>query len=231
MNLFEMNWIFYIFVINVKHKCITIMFATDAKTGELETRIIEAANKIFLKNGIYAATMGQIAEEASISRTSLNYYFRSKKRLLMHVINDIEEKIIPSVSHLINDEKLTATEKIELFVDEYLSMVIKYPMVPNFILSELSRDPDWIIQFFRQKGLNFEKFKIQIEDEISKGQLNSFKLEELFSNVLGLCLFPALSKPILMEFFFDHNESELVLFMDSRKDQVKKVLNSWLKPA
>jgi len=54
------------------------MTTTNIGFTEIETKIFEAANNVFLKYGIDSATMGQIADETGISRTSLNYYFRSK---------------------------------------------------------------------------------------------------------------------------------------------------------
>jgi AcrR family transcriptional regulator len=205
------------------------MIVIDNKASEIEVKIIEVANKVFLKKGIQGTTMGQIADEAGISRTSLNYYFRSKKHLVIHVVNGLENKIVPAVSSLINNEELTILEKIQLFVDEYLSLISKYPMIPNFIFSELSQDPEWFFQALRQRDLDFEKFIIQMDKEISKGQINSFTMEELFVNVFGLCAFPVLIKPILMEFFFQNNKEEIDKFMDLRKNQVKRLINCWLE--
>jgi len=102
-------------------------------------------------------------------------------------------------------------------------------MIPNFIFSELSQDPEWFFQALRQRDLDFEKFIIQMDKEISKGQINSFTMEELFVNVFGLCAFPVLIKPILMEFFFQNNKEEIDKFMDLRKNQVKRLINCWLE--
>ncbi len=51
----------------------------------------------------------------------------------------------------------------------------------------------------------------------------------LYVNIFGLCVLPVINKPLLMEFFFNNNKIELADFLDSRKKQVKQVLNSWLK--
>lgn len=206
------------------------MITANISITEIETKIIEAANNVFLKHGIDSTTMGQIADEAGISRTSLNYYFRSKNHLVQKVINNLENKIVPTVSFLIKDENMPLIVKIELFVDEYLDLVTKYPMVPSFILWELTREPNWIIQFFKERNLNFERLTIQITEEVKMGKVIPFKLEDLFVNILGLCAFPFVSKPLLMEFFFDQNEEKLAQFVASRKIEVKRILRNWLKP-
>ena len=206
------------------------MITVNNDSTDIETKIIEAANNVFFKYGVDKSTMGQIADEAGISRTSLNYYFRSKRNLLQKVIISLENKIVPTISILINDDNLSAIDKIESFVDEYINLIIKYPMIPTFMVSELLREPNWIFEFIRQNNLDFEKIFLQINDEIAQGELIPFKFEDLFVNVISLCAFPLVAKPLLMEFFFDKNEEKLAQFMVSRKIEVKRILRKWLKP-
>jgi len=103
-------------------------------------------------------------------------------------------------------------------------------MIPTFMVSELLREPNWIFEFIRQNNLDFEKIFLQINDEIAQGELIPFKFEDLFVNVISLCAFPLVAKPLLMEFFFDKNEEKLAQFMVSRKIEVKRILRKWLKP-
>lgn len=204
------------------------MMQINSDVNEIEIKIIDAANRVFLKHGVDATTMGQIADEAGISRTSLNYYFRSKKQLFQVVLNNLENKIIPTVSKLINDENITVIEKVEIFVDEYISLIVKYPMVPAFILSEMRHEPEWIVDFFKKRNLNFEKLIKQIQTEVDEGKIKSFRLVDLMVNVIGLCVFPVLSQPILFEFFFNNTDSEFCEYMNKRKNDVKWLLRSWL---
>jgi len=206
------------------------MITDNIEITEIETKIIEAANTVVLKYGVDSATMGQIAAEAGISRTSLNYYFRSKNRLLEKVFSLLESKIIPATLFLIEDESIRMIDKIELFVDKYIDLIAKYPMVPSFIVWELSHDPNWIMQLIQQRNLNFEKLSIQIAEEVEIGTVIPFKFEDLFANIFGLCALPFVTKPVLMELFFDQNEEELSLFIASRKIEVKRILRNWLKP-
>jgi len=206
------------------------MITDNIEITEIETKIIDAANKVFLKYGVDSATMGQISEEAGISRTSLNYYFRSKNHLVKKVLSELENKIVPAVSYLVNDENMPLIVKIESFVDEYIDHITKNPMVPSFIVWELTRDPNWIIQFLKHRDINFDKLTIQINNDIKTGKVISFNYEDLFVNILGLCAFPFVTKALLLEFFFEHKEEKLSLFMDSRKIEVKRILRNWLKP-
>jgi len=206
------------------------MLTTTNDITEIETKIIEAANYVFLKYGVDSTTMGQIAVEAGISRTSLNYYFRSKNHLVKKVLDNLENKIVPAVSALINDENMPLVGKIELFTDKYIDLITKYPMVPSFIIWELNREPNWIIQLVKQRNLNLDKLAIQIADEVKAGKVIPFRLEDLFVNIIGLCAFPIITKALLMEFFFEQKSEKLSQFMVSRKIDVKRILRNWLKP-
>ncbi|MGE4586931.1 MAG: TetR/AcrR family transcriptional regulator [Mangrovibacterium sp.] len=196
-----------------------------------ETRIIEAANKVFLKYGVDGTTMSQIADEANISRTSLHYYFRNKAHLFQKVLESVQGRVIPTLSKIINAE-MPVFSKIEMFVNEYTDLIMDNPMIPGFLFMEMQREAKWIINLLKNQiqDLNFEKLNIQIEKEIAEGKINPFKLEDLYANIIGMSVFPLLSKPIFMEFIFNHNEEKFYDFMISRKKDVMSVIENWLKP-
>ena len=50
-----------------------------SQLGESEVKIIEAAKQVFLEKGLENAKMQDIADTAGISRTALNYYYRTKR--------------------------------------------------------------------------------------------------------------------------------------------------------
>jgi TetR/AcrR family transcriptional regulator len=198
-------------------------------TMDPETRIIEAANKVFLKNGVSGTTMSQIADEANISRTSLHYYFRNKTRLFQKVLDTIRDRVIPTLSEIINAE-VPVISKIEMFVNEYIDLIMNNPMIPGFLFMEMQRDANWIVELFRTQNLNFDKLTAQIEQEITDGKIKPFRLEDLYANIMGMSVFPLLAKPVFMEFMFDHNEKEFYNFMTSRKKIIMSVIDNWLTP-
>lgn len=199
-------------------------------TMDPETRIIEAANKVFLRYGVDGTTMSQIADEANISRTSLHYYFRNKAHLFQKVLETIQGKVIPTLSEII-DAEVPVFSKIEMFINEYIDLIMDNPMIPGFLFMEMQRDTKWITNLFKTQNLNFDKLKIQIEKEVTEGKIKPFKLEELFANIVGMSVFPLLGKPVFMEFIFDHDEEKFHDFMISRKKDVMSVIENWLKPS
>lgn len=53
---------------------------------DTETKIKNAATDLLLKDGNFGLSMTDIAEKSEVSRTVINYYFRSKENLLLLLI-------------------------------------------------------------------------------------------------------------------------------------------------
>ena len=61
----------------------------------LEDKIISSAKRVFLEKGFEKAKMQEIADTAGISRTALNYYFRTKDNLFYSIVNQIFDGLLP----------------------------------------------------------------------------------------------------------------------------------------
>lgn len=61
----------------------------------IEQQIIQVARQVFIEKGFAEASMTDIARCAGISRTVLNYYFRTKEKLFAAVFSDIIHDFIP----------------------------------------------------------------------------------------------------------------------------------------
>jgi len=194
-----------------------------------EVLIVEAACKVFIRHGVDKSTMLQVADEAGIGRTSLHYYFRSKANLYKRVFQSIEDKIFPTISKIV-DNDLPVLGKIVMFINEYNDLIIKNPLIPGFLAIEMQRNPDWILNLIKSRGLDFEKVMVQVDQEISEGKIRPFSFVDLFANVVGMSVLPLLSKPIYMEFFFDQDTDEFNKFMVNRKKTIISVIERWLEP-
>nr|MBP6793720.1 helix-turn-helix transcriptional regulator [Saprospiraceae bacterium] len=61
--------------------------------SDTEIRIIAAAERIFLLKGLDGARMQDIADEASINKAMLHYYFRNKQQLFDIILDDKISKV------------------------------------------------------------------------------------------------------------------------------------------
>src|SRR5680860_1927333 len=74
--------------------------------------------------------------------------------------------------------------KRQNFTNNYISFVIGHPYLPNFIIQELNKNPDFIEKLRVEKDFpRIEKFKVQVEDAIARGIIKPIRAEQLFINL------------------------------------------------
>lgn len=191
-----------------------------------EIAILNAAREIFIRKGFDGARMQEIATEAGINKALLHYYFRSKDKLFEAVFIETFVKIVPAMLVSLNSN-LPLFQKIELFISTYIDALAKNPFIPGFILHELAHNEDRVAKLIRGTGLNPSIFIQQVNREIEEGKINEIDPRQLIVNILALCIFPFVGKPILKSVIFANNEDEFNHFIQLRKTEVAKfIINS-----
>lgn len=88
-------------------------------------RLIEAAARLFARNGYTASSVAAIGEEAGLSRGLVNFHFETKERLLHAVLErlvaELEERMFPQRSP---SDPLRA---LGVLVDAHRSFVVETP--------------------------------------------------------------------------------------------------------
>jgi AcrR family transcriptional regulator len=197
--------------------------------GNVEARIFAAARTVFLRQGLEGTSMGQIAATAGLSRPALHYYFRSKDHLFGAVFGQALDNFIAQLNDIIEMDAPLET-KLAIFVRDELAMLCANPFLPNFILHELSRRPEAIVAQFRTRTavLNTAKLDRELKAAISAGRVRPFTYADLMSNVSGLCLYPFIARPLMMDYFFKHDDRAFTRFIEKRKREIVEILSTWL---
>lgn len=168
------------------------------KIENTETEILEAAKDVFQQKGMDGARMQEIADKANINKALLHYYYRSKQMLFEAVFKSAFSLLAPQLNKVLNDDS-PLFQKIENFTENYVSFVIKHPYLPNFVIQELTRNPDFIQTLRAQPNFpSMGKFTNQVLESIEKGEIREIKAEQLLINILSLNIFPFIGKPLLM---------------------------------
>jgi AcrR family transcriptional regulator len=89
--------------------------AAERRTREREDRrrlILEAAARVFLRNGYAATNTNMIADEADIAVGTIYLYFKNKQEILLHLYKDGRERVHRLVAEAAqaNDDPLAAIE-------------------------------------------------------------------------------------------------------------------------
>lgn len=191
----------------------------DTKNKVTELEILEAAKRIFQQKGMAGARMQEIADEAKINKSMLHYYYRSKQLLFEAVFKKAFSMLAPQLNEIINADT-PLFDKIKGFTQNYISFVIKHPYLPNFIIQELNRNPKFMEELTKEEHFpNLNKFKKQVEADISKGLIRPIKAEQLFINIIALNIFPFIGAPLLKGFTVTNDKTYSQL-MEERKIEV-----------
>lgn len=168
------------------------------KVNTTEISILAAAKKIFSSKGKDGATMQEIANEASINKALLHYYFRTKDLLFEQVFLKEVKKFSPILKNAIAEE-VDLYQKIYNICEAYIRMAIENPFVPVFVIGELNKQPDLFIQKMFEGDLpDFPKLALQIKKEVEAGKIRPIMPEQLIMNMMSMCVFPFLMKPMFI---------------------------------
>ncbi|GEC78144.1 TetR/AcrR family transcriptional regulator [Flavobacterium aquatile] len=168
------------------------------KAENTETEILIAAKEIFQQKGMAGARMQEIADKAKINKALLHYYYRSKQLLFEAVFKSAFSLLAPQLNKVLNDDT-DLFEKIRKFTESYISFVIKHPYLPNFVIQELNKNPEFVLKLQSEKHFpSIEKFRLQVSDAIKQGIIRPIEPEQLFINIISLNIFPFIGQPLLM---------------------------------
>ncbi len=168
------------------------------KVNTTEIAILSAAKKIFSFKGKDGATMQEIANEAGINKALLHYYFRSKDLLFEQVFFEEVKKFSPILKNAIAQD-VDLYQKINNICEAYILMAIENPFVPVFVIGELNKQPDLFIQKMFDGDLpDFPKLAFQIKQEVEAGNIKPILPQHLIMNMMSMCVFPFLMKPMFI---------------------------------
>jgi AcrR family transcriptional regulator len=166
----------------------------DSDTSQ--ERILAAAKKVFLAKGLSGARMQDIANEAGINKALLHYYFRNKEKLFEMIFKEALNQFFPKIVGIIGSDA-HLFEKIEFFCREYIDMLSQNAYLPLFVLNEVNKQPQRFREkFWKNRETVLVEFVAQVKMEIKKGTIKPIHSGHLFLNMISLCIFPFIAKPI-----------------------------------
>ncbi len=187
-----------------------------------ELDIVEAARKVFQEKGFKEATMRDIAAEAKINMAMVHYYFRSKENLFFLILDEAFRQLIEKIVSVLNNDELDIFEKIRRIVSEYITFFSEKPYLPQFLMGEVIRNPERMgKQMLKNMSfLNvFRTFSEQLGKEYEKGTIQHISAFSLLLNIISLCVFPAIIKPLACE-VPDYDTTVFDHLIEDRKTEV-----------
>ncbi len=194
-----------------------------------EEVILNAARRVFTRKGYNGARMQEIADEAKMNKALLHYYFRSKDKLFDRVFLEAFKEFWPSIEAVAGQEEVSVNQLIRAIVDGYMDILEKMPFLPNFVINELNRAPERVEGLILASGIKPETVSGILNRSIQKGEMRPMDPRELLINIIGLCVFPVLARPLTERLLWPPGESYDGFLKKRRNTVYDFVCNSVLK--
>ncbi len=144
----------------------------DMELSEKKIAILSAAEKVFSRKGIDAASVREISKEAHINIAMISYYFGSKEKLVEHLFNWRISKFNAALEQISSNQTLSPVEKLNEMLKSYLNRILNNSEFHRIMAREYSKkdsilEVDKKINALKLKNLSFIS-KI-IEEGYEKG--------------------------------------------------------------
>ena len=191
-----------------------------------EEKIFDAAFKVFQLKGFKGARMKEIADEAGINKAMLHYCFKNKELLFEAVFMNAFGKLAPQINEIFKSQD-SIFEKIKKFTDSYISFVMNYPFLPQFIIQEMNNNPEFVTKFLKKENRpDPTKLIHQIENEIKLGILKPINPKQLLIDIFSMTVFPFAAQALLKGMIQVSNEEFMQLMEERKKYIYEQIITS-----
>ncbi len=207
-----------------------------ANTEEnMEERILQAAEEMFMKQGFAKTTTAQIAKEAGCNQALVHYYYRTKDNLFNKIF---ESKIGLVVSNLVSlndsESNMSFEEKICKIVEIHFSFLTNNSRLVPFIVIEFASNPGRFKEIVesnlnRFRHMFFNKIEEEMEREIKSGHIADITLAQLIQDIVSLNVAAFLTHDTFQQAFGLSDEA-MSSHMEERKQEITKVIKARLRP-
>ena len=203
---------------------------SDKEKINTEEKILDAAKEIFTEEGKAGAKMQMIADRAGINKSLLHYYYRSKDKLFASVFKFAFGKMASKIFNIFESDDDFFTQ-LEQFIENYLSILLKNPFIPMFILGELNKKHNNIAaELILKSDVNIDFIDAIVQKEIQKGTIKKdIQAKNLLINILALCIFPVIAKPIIEPVVFNNETDAYKNYIKNRKDEIIGIVFNMIK--
>jgi AcrR family transcriptional regulator len=160
--------------------------------------ILDSAEQLFAEKGFEGTSVRDIAGHAGVNLAMISYYFGSKEKLLVALIEHRSSYTHGILEELNKDEKLSPWDKIERLVDLYVDKIVnnyKFHCIMTMHLPTIQSD-DIREMITDIKLKNFEQVKRIIAEGQKKKVFRKVDMELTVGCVMGTITQVTLSKSL-----------------------------------
>lgn len=175
-----------------------------AGAADLRLQLLEAAIACFVRNGIAATSLRDIARQAHVTPAMLNYYFGDKTQLQAAIV---EEKLMPALAELRQPLERAGDDVAELiagFVTGVGRIAVAHPWLPPLWVREVLCEGGALRDvLFDRVGPQLPLMMAQrFAAAQARGKINAdLDPRLLMVSLVGLTLFPIAGAPVWRRLF------------------------------
>lgn len=196
-------------------------------TTELEQRIMQAAEQLFLEKGFAQTSTTDIAREAGCTQALVHYYYRTKDKLFTTIFNQKLEQLLNAAQQCEYDGDFTAYMKHLL--DIYFAMISANRQLPAFIINELVLNKErrefireHVIQNAQRQAMYYKLDSI-VKTEIRKGTIRNITTPDLLLDTVSLVVMSFMTLPIYTDLLQCTTE-QTETYLRMRKEEITELL-------
>lgn len=204
----------------------------NKKEINMEEKILEVAERLFLDKGFAKTSTTEIAKEAGCNHAMVHYYFRTKEKLFLKIF---ENKIAILATAFYDADNQTGSfeEKLKKKISAHFDILAQNPKLPMLALSELTSTPERINlakKVFGNIPQNiFRALDLDLKEEIAKGRIRPITSQDLLMNIISLNIFLFISLPLFKK-IIEIPEEETQTYIEHRKQEIIETILKSLKP-
>jgi AcrR family transcriptional regulator len=162
----------------------------STEDASVQGKIIDATIECIEREGIQAVTIRKIAKLAGVNSAAINYYFRSKEKLVDEVKRSTVEHVFEDWREILNDESRSVRERLFLLFTDYMEGAIMFPGISKAQMWEPLIDNNYDSLFVKLLNGFLRELAKKLGLELKR------PAKEL--KLVVIHLFCALSMPVLM---------------------------------
>jgi TetR/AcrR family transcriptional regulator len=194
---------------------------------ETEIRILVSAEKLFYQKGKAGTSMQDIADDAGINRTLLNYYFRSKDKLFEAVFRNAMASFVPNLAAMLHSD-MSFEDYLPKMIETVIDAMLENPQIPIFVLQELSSNPERMPQIIKEMGIDPAVAMKKMEDGQRNVPESRMDPRQVILNLLSLCIFPFAARSVVTEILFNGDSDAYIEAMKNRKQLLPLLIRKFM---
>lgn len=132
--------------------------------------VLNAAMKVFSKNGYTQTSLTEVAKEAGLTRGAIYWHFNNKHQLLSAVIDECDKDMELMINGILNSAT-SPVEKIRALISTIISTIVmeeQFRVIEDILVFKTSTNSE-LQKIYQRHMDNIKKFRKMMIDLISEG--------------------------------------------------------------